>query len=89
MHLRPTSGEVVIKGIKTHELDEHSLPEIRNKYIGFIFQAIQSFPPLTALENVEVSLNLKGIKGKKAKEEARQLLERVGLKTGWIFCQWT
>ncbi len=78
--LRPTSGEVIIKGIKTHELNEHSLPEIRNKYIGFIFQAFNLFPALTALENVEVSLNLKGIKGRKAKEEARQLLERVGLK---------
>jgi len=78
--LRPTSGEVIIKGIKTHEMDEHSLPQIRNKYIGFIFQAFNLFPALTALENVEVSLNLKGIKGKKAKEEARQLLERVGLK---------
>jgi len=78
--LRPTSGEVIIKGIKTHEMDEHSLPQIRNKYIGFIFQAFNLFPALTALENVEVSLNLKGIKGKKAKEDARQLLERVGLK---------
>ncbi len=77
--LRPTSGEVIIKGIKTHEMDEHSLPEIRNRYIGFIFQAFNLFPALTALENVEVSLNLKGIKGKRAKEEAKQLLERVGL----------
>lgn len=77
--LKPTVGDVIIKGIKINGLDERKLPEIRNKYIGFIFQAFNLFPSLTASENVEIALSLKGIKGKESKYESKRLLEKVGL----------
>ena len=47
--------------------------------IGFIFQGINLFPALTAQENVEIALDLKGVRGSRARKRAAELLERVGL----------
>lgn len=77
--LKPTKGHVRIMGEEISDWDENRLPLMRRKHIGFIFQHFNLLSALTALENVEVSLNLKGVKGKEAKEEARRLLEQVGL----------
>jgi putative ABC transport system ATP-binding protein len=77
--LKPTKGHVRIMGEEICDWNENRLPLTRRKHIGFIFQHFNLLSALTALENVEVSLNLKGIKGKEAKEEARRLLEQVGL----------
>ena len=77
--LKPTKGYVRITGEEISDWDENRLPLTRRKHIGFIFQHFNLLSALTALENVEVSLNLKGVKGKEAKEEARRLLEQVGL----------
>lgn len=77
--LNPTEGDIIIKDLKVNGLEEKNLPEIRSKYIGFIFQAFNLFHSLTASENVEVALNLKGIEGKEAEKESRKLLEKVGL----------
>lgn len=77
--LKPTKGHVRIMGEEISDWDENRLPLTRRKHIGFIFQHFNLLSALTALENVEVSLNLKGIKGREAKEEARRLLEQVGL----------
>lgn len=77
--LKPTKGHVRITGEEISDWDENRLPLTRRKHIGFIFQHFNLLSALTALENVEVSLNLKGVKGKEAKEEARRLLEQVGL----------
>lgn len=77
--LNPTEGDIIIKDLKINGLEEKNLPEIRSKYIGFIFQAFNLFHSLTASENVEVALNLKGIEGKEAEKESRKLLEKVGL----------
>lgn len=78
--LKPTSGNIFINGLDITYLSEKKLPEIRSSYIGFVFQSFNLFPSLTALQNVEIALNLKNIKGKKAKDKAVYLLERVGLK---------
>ncbi|MBI5199675.1 MAG: ABC transporter ATP-binding protein [Nitrospirae bacterium] len=78
--LKPTEGDIIIKDLKLNGLDEENLPEIRSRYIGFIFQAFNLFHSLTASENVEVALNLKGIEGKEAEKESRKLLEKVGLR---------
>lgn len=78
--LKPTSGNIFINGLDITYLSEKKLPEIRSSYIGFVFQSFNLFPSLTALQNVEIALNLKNIKGKKAKDKAAYLLERVGLK---------
>lgn len=77
--LNPTEGDIIIKDLKINGLEEKNLPEIRSKYIGFIFQAFNLFHSLTASENVEVALNLKGIEGKEAEKKSRKLLEKVGL----------
>ena len=77
--LRPTSGSVQIAGSEVATLSERELPAIRLQNIGFIFQGFNLFPTLTVGENVELALDLKGIRGSKAKEEADWLLEQVGL----------
>lgn len=75
--LRATSGSVKIEGREVAQLAESSLPEVRLKHFGFIFQGFNLFPALTARENVELALKLKGFRSPKA--EAASLLEQVGL----------
>jgi putative ABC transport system ATP-binding protein len=55
------------------------LPEIRKKSIGFVFQQFNLFPSLTALENVEYALNVKGHRNGAARREAERVLDAVGL----------
>src|SRR5271165_1268993 len=77
--LRATSGSVQIAGREVADLSERELPRVRLQHIGFIFQGFNLFPTLTVGENVELALDLKRLRGSKAKEEARRLLEQVGL----------
>lgn len=77
--LRATSGSVRIAGQEVVGLPESRLPDVRLANIGFIFQGFNLFPALTAQENVEISLNLKGIRGGNARREAARLLDAVGL----------
>jgi putative ABC transport system ATP-binding protein len=55
------------------------LQEVRRRSIGFVFQQFNLFPSLTASENVEYALNLKGWRGRAARREAERALESVGL----------
>jgi putative ABC transport system ATP-binding protein len=77
--LRASSGSVRVAGIETSGLTEKQLPQIRLGHIGFIFQGFNLFPTLTVGENVELALDLKGLRGSKARQEAGQLLSLVGL----------
>ena len=77
--LTPTSGDVVIDGERVHARSEGRLRDVRRKSIGFVFQQYNLFPALTALENVAYTLNVKGVGGRAAVEQARAALERVGL----------
>jgi putative ABC transport system ATP-binding protein len=79
--LTPTSGEVSIDGetIIGDGIGYKRLAAIRRQSIGFVFQQYNLFPPLTARENVEYSLNIKGHKGAKARRFADEALESVGL----------
>jgi putative ABC transport system ATP-binding protein len=77
--LRATSGSVKIAGREVSGLPERALPAIRLNHIGFVFQGFNLFPALTAAENVEVALDLKGIRGGMARKRSRALLESVGL----------
>jgi putative ABC transport system ATP-binding protein len=52
---------------------------VRKRSIGFVFQQFNLFPALTALENVEYALNIKGMKGRNATDEASRVLDEVGL----------
>ena len=74
--LTPSSGEVVIEG---QTVGEKSLADIRKRSLGFVFQQFNLFPSLTALENVEYALNVKGLKNKGARTEAERVIEAVGL----------
>jgi putative ABC transport system ATP-binding protein len=77
--LTPTSGEIVVEGQRVDPKRPSKLPEIRKRSIGFVFQQFNLFPALTALENVEYALNVKGVRSPRAKAKAREILERVGL----------
>lgn len=77
--LQPTSGSVKIAGREVAGLSEKELPAVRLAHIGFVFQAFNLFPTLTAGENVELALDLKAIRGREARARSRSLLEQVGL----------
>src|ERR1700746_2484807 len=77
--LTATSGSVRVAGTEVTSLREKELPAIRLQHIGFVFQGFNLFPTLTAAENVELMLDLKGISATKAKKRAQELLEQVGL----------
>jgi putative ABC transport system ATP-binding protein len=77
--LSPTTGSVRIAGKEVGGLGEKQLPRMRLEHIGFVFQGFNLFPTLTAGENVELMLDLKGVRGNAAKTRAHQLLDQVGL----------
>jgi putative ABC transport system ATP-binding protein len=77
--LRSSAGSVRIAGNEITDLSERELPRIRLRHVGFVFQAFNLFPTLSAEENVEVALELKGIRGARARREARDLLAQVRL----------
>ncbi|MCX6596995.1 MAG: ABC transporter ATP-binding protein [Acidobacteria bacterium] len=77
--LSATSGSVKLLGQEIVGIKESRLPDIRLANIGFIFQGFNLFPALTALENVEVALTLKGLSKSAARKRAQELLEQVGL----------
>jgi putative ABC transport system ATP-binding protein len=73
-----SSGSVILNGIRLESLTEDQRAEVRNQYIGFIFQNFQLLPTLTALENVMVPMELR--KQTNVKSRALELLDKVGLK---------
>jgi putative ABC transport system ATP-binding protein len=77
--LTPTAGMVTLLGEEITRMSKTQLAKFRLENIGFIFQGFNLFPALTTLENVEVGLNLKGIRGGAARKGALSLLEEVGL----------
>jgi putative ABC transport system ATP-binding protein len=76
---KPTAGRVVVDGIKVSELYGVNESEYRLKKVGFVFQYYYLIPSLTALENVMLPMDLRGMKRKGQEAGARQLLERVGI----------
>jgi putative ABC transport system ATP-binding protein len=77
--LTPSGGRVIVDGQEVDPERPEQLPEIRRKSIGFVFQQYNLFPALTALENVQYALNIKGMKGAAARDEAEAALDAVGL----------
>ncbi|WP_161887741.1 ABC transporter ATP-binding protein [Pontibacter russatus] len=74
---RASSGSVVLNGVRLDFLSEDERAQVRNQYVGFIFQNFQLIPTLTALENVMVPLELRG--ERHVQRQAMELLGRVGL----------
>jgi putative ABC transport system ATP-binding protein len=74
---RSSTGIVELNGINLGSLNEDKRAQVRNQYVGFIFQNFQLLPTLTALENVMVPLELRG--DKNIRSRALDLLDKVGL----------
>lgn len=73
----PSEGEIFIAGQALHLMDEEQRAKLRSEKIGFVFQSFLLIPELTALENVMLPAELRGIK--QARELATTLLKEVGL----------
>jgi putative ABC transport system ATP-binding protein len=72
-----STGSIELNNVHLDQLNEDERAQVRNRYVGFIFQNFQLLPTLTALENVMVPLELRGEKNVRSK--ALDLLEKVGL----------
>jgi len=77
--LRPTSGRIRLGGREVTGLRDRDLARVRLHEIGFVFQEARLFPSISAVENVEIPLELQGIRGREARRRASALLESVGL----------
>jgi putative ABC transport system ATP-binding protein len=73
----PTRGSVLLDGADLATMDEDARARLRGEKVGFVFQSFQLIPTLTAIENVQVPLELRGEDN--ASERARDVLQRVGL----------
>jgi ABC-type lipoprotein export system ATPase subunit len=80
---QPTSGSVILNGARVDTFNENQLADLRNQFIGFIFQRHHLLPQFTLVENILVPLiPVKDkIKQKKATQRAYELIERVGLQS--------
>ena len=76
---KPTRGEVRIGGVPVSRLDENGLAKFRQKHVGFVFQSYNLLPELTAMENVALPLQFRGIPKAVREREAKKMLCRVGL----------
>ena len=73
-----TSGEVKVGGRSLSGLSRAELADLRRDSIGFVFQAYNLVPVLTAAENAEYVLELKGVPSKQRREKVKALFERIG-----------
>ncbi len=76
---KPTRGEVLIGGVPITRLSENELASFRQQHIGFVFQAYNLLPNLTATENVALPLMFRGVPKEVRDKAARAMLRRVGL----------
>jgi putative ABC transport system ATP-binding protein len=81
--LRPTAGTLRVMGDEVSRLGERDLPAIRRERIGFIFQAFNLFPTLTAWQNVALALDLKGVSGRAARDRAEARSSASRLRARW------
>ena len=76
----PTEGQYLLDGKNIGTLSDNALAEIRNKYIGFVFQNFHLLPKMTALDNVALPLLYAGVSQKERRERAAEALKSVGLE---------
>ncbi len=75
----PTRGEVLLDGDRLSELSSAALSELRLRKLGFVFQAYNLIPVLTARENIEFVMELQGLAKSERRKRADELLEEVGI----------
>ena len=76
---RATSGEISVDGQRLDEMDENALALFRRRTMGFVFQSFNLISSMSALENVSFPMQFTGATAKRRKEQARSLLDQVGL----------
>ncbi|WP_374575273.1 ABC transporter ATP-binding protein [Phenylobacterium sp.] len=76
----PTAGEVIVDGVRLGGLDKDALTDLRLRKIGFVFQAYNLIPVLSAVENVEFVLQLQGVDAAERRRRAVAALKDVGLE---------
>ena len=76
---RPTRGEIWVAGQELGALSNRELAQLRLEEVGFVFQAYNLLPVLTALENAEFPMLLQGVPAGERSERVRQLFERTGM----------
>lgn len=81
--LTPDSGRVRVMDRIVTGLSEDEKGELRQRWIGYVFQAFRLFHSLTAIENVLIALEISGCRGRRAQESARQALAAAGLSDKW------
>jgi putative ABC transport system ATP-binding protein len=77
---KPTAGKVIVDGVEVSGLGEAELVRFRREKVGFVFQAFNLIPTLTAVENVDAALAPTGMANAERAKRAMSLLDSVGLK---------
>ncbi|MED1666328.1 ABC transporter ATP-binding protein, partial [Brevibacillus laterosporus] len=77
---RPSSGSYVLDGVEVTTLNENQQADLRNQKIGFVFQAFNLLPRISAVRNVELPMLYAGISASERKKRAEEALISVGLK---------
>jgi putative ABC transport system ATP-binding protein len=75
----PTSGAYLLRGLDIRNVDEDALSDVRNRFIGFVFQSYNLIPRTRALANVELPLSYAGVPRAQRRERALAALAAVGL----------
>jgi len=75
----PTSGTYLLNGLDVRDVDEDTLSDLRNRYIGFVFQSFNLIPRTRALANVELPLAYAGVSRAERRRAAMAALDEVGL----------
>lgn len=76
---QPTQGKVYINGVEVTRLNRNQRADLRKEHLGFIFQFFALIPTLTAYENIELPLLLKGVGYEERRERVNELLKAVDL----------
>jgi putative ABC transport system ATP-binding protein len=77
---KATAGEIEVDGRRIDQMPKDELAELRLRRIGFVFQAYNLIPVLTARENVEFVMQLQGVTAGERAQKAREILKEVGLE---------
>jgi putative ABC transport system ATP-binding protein len=78
--LTPSAGTLTVCGTSTGNAKKEGLAKIRRDHIGFVFQSYHLFPTLTARQNVQLALDIRGRHGRAARKKAKEALALVGLE---------
>ncbi|SDO17975.1 ABC transporter ATP-binding protein [Halobacillus aidingensis] len=78
-YIKPTEGDIFIAGERVTDYKESVWAEFRSDHLGFIFQSFQLIPSMTAYQNIELPLVMKGVPEKERESRVNAMLDKVGL----------